>query len=94
MQEPGAGIPMAVLGSPQPCGCPVRYPRTLSLFHRSVNWGHARPPFCVHRGSLDDRIGETVRTLDLFDGWNFDELVAHYGAIVQTEIDDCAAAAH
>ena len=35
--------------------------------------------------------GETVRTLDLFDGWDFDDLVAHYGAIVQAQIDACAA---
>ena len=31
--------------------------------------------------------GETVRTLGLFDGWDFDDLVAHFGAIVQAQID-------
>jgi hypothetical protein len=31
--------------------------------------------------------GEAIRTLGLFDGWDFDELVEHYGAIVQTQID-------
>ncbi|MDR7084126.1 AcrR family transcriptional regulator [Arthrobacter ginsengisoli] len=33
--------------------------------------------------------GEAVRTLGLFDGWDFDELVAHYAAIVQAQIDAC-----
>ena len=36
--------------------------------------------------------GETVRTLGLFDGWDFDELVAYYGGIVQAQIDACTAA--
>jgi hypothetical protein len=36
--------------------------------------------------------GETVRTLGLFNGWDFDELVAHYGAIVQAQIDACTTA--
>jgi hypothetical protein len=36
--------------------------------------------------------GETVRTLGLFEGWDFDERVAHYGKIVQVQIDACAAA--
>ena len=36
--------------------------------------------------------GETVRTMGLFDGWDFDELVAHYGGIVQAQIDACTAA--
>jgi AcrR family transcriptional regulator len=35
--------------------------------------------------------GEAVRTLGMFEGWNFDELVAHYGAIVQSQIDACQA---
>jgi hypothetical protein len=31
-----------------------------------------------------------VRTLGLFECWDFDELVAHYGKIVQVQIDACA----
>ncbi len=37
--------------------------------------------------------GEAVRTLGMFEGWDFDELVAHYGAIVQAQVDACRAAA-
>lgn len=36
--------------------------------------------------------GEAVRTLGLFEGWDFDDLVACYGAIVQVPIDECRAA--
>jgi hypothetical protein len=36
--------------------------------------------------------GEAVRTLGLFEGWDFDELMARYGAIVQAQIDECRAA--
>lgn len=36
--------------------------------------------------------GEAVRTLGLFEGWDFDRLVASYGAIVQAQIDECLAA--
>lgn len=79
---------------PRPPAARLDRDRYLSSILQLIGGHNAGPPFCVHRSSLDDRIGETVRTLDLFDGWNFDELVAHYGAIVQTEIDDCAAAAH
>ena len=36
--------------------------------------------------------GESIRTLGLYDGWNFDDLASHYGAVVQTQIDACTAA--
>lgn len=36
--------------------------------------------------------GEAVRRLGMFEGWDFGELVAHYGAIVQAQIDACQVA--
>lgn len=93
MQEPWAIIPFAVLDSPDPeaARADIRERYVAAIAHLI---GDASPDrrFASTVTALMTGFGETVRTLGLFDGWDFDGLVAHYGAIVQAQIDACTAA--
>lgn len=93
MQEPWAAIPFAVLDSPDPAAARVDvHERYVGAIARLI--GDTSPGLrCASTvTALMTGFGETVRTLGLFDGWDFDELVAHFGAIVQAQIDACAPA--
>ena len=88
-------IPFAVLDSPDPEAAPggdranATWPPSPGLI------GDTTPDrrYASTVTALMTGFGETVRTLDLFAGWDFDELVARYGAIVQAQIDACRTAA-
>lgn len=90
MQEPWALVPFAVLNSPDPdsarAGIRERY---LASIARLIGDSSADRRYASTVTALMIGFGESVRTLALFDGWNFDELVTHYGALVQTQIDAC-----
>jgi AcrR family transcriptional regulator len=94
MQEPWAVIPFAVLDSPDPeaARADVRE-RYVSAIAQLIGDTTPERRFASTVTALMTGLGETIRTLGLFDGWAFDDLVAHYGGIVQTQIDACAAAA-
>jgi len=93
MQEPWATIPFAVLESPDPeaARADIRG-RYLAAMARLIGDTSPERRFAATVTALMTGFGETVRTLGLFEGWDFDELVAHYGGIVQSQIDACAAA--
>jgi AcrR family transcriptional regulator len=92
-QEPWAILPFAVLDSPDPdtARTDIRE-RYLTAIARLIGDTSPDRRFAATVIALMTGFGETVRTLGLFQGWNFDDLVAHYGAIVQAQIDACAAA--
>jgi AcrR family transcriptional regulator len=92
-QEPWAIIPFAVLDSPDPeaARADIRE-RYVSAIAQLIGDTTAARRFASTVTAMMTGFGETVRTLGLFDGWDFDELVAHYGAIVQAQIDACTAA--
>ncbi|MCU1518647.1 MAG: TetR family transcriptional regulator [Pseudarthrobacter sp.] len=88
MQEPWANIPFAVLNSPDPESARADIcERYLAAIAHLIGDGSADRRFAATVTALMIGFGESVRTLGLFEAWNFDELVAHYGAIVQTQID-------
>jgi hypothetical protein len=93
VQEPWAMIPFAVLDSPDPeaARADIRE-RYVAAIAQLVGDTTPDRRFASTVTALMTGFGETVRTLDLFAAWNFDELVAHYGAIVQAQIDACTAA--
>jgi AcrR family transcriptional regulator len=93
MQEPWAIIPFAVLESPDPeaARADIRE-RYVAAIARLIGDASPEHRFASTVTALMTGFGETVRTLGLFEGWDFDDLVAHYGAIVQAQIDACAAA--
>lgn len=93
-QEPWATIPFAVLESPDPeaARTDIRE-RYLATTARLIGDTTPDRRFASTVVALMTGFGETLRTLGLFDGWDFDELVGHYGAVVQAQIDACAAAA-
>lgn len=90
MQEPWANIPFAVLDSPDPDAARAdireRYLASVAglIGDSSADRRHASTVTALMIG-----FGESVRTLAMFKGWNFDELVTRYGTIVQTQIDAC-----
>jgi AcrR family transcriptional regulator len=91
MQEHWANISFAVRDSPDPasaradtCG------RYLAAISHLIGDGSADRRFAATVTALMIGFGESVRTLGLFDTLTFDELVEHYGAIVQAQIDACA----
>lgn len=93
MQEPWANIPFAVLDSPDPEAARAdTCERYLAAMAHLIGDGSADRRFAATVTALMIGFGESVRTLDLFGAWTFDELVAHYGAIVQAQIDACASA--
>ncbi|MFB9859494.1 TetR/AcrR family transcriptional regulator [Paenarthrobacter aurescens] len=93
MQEPWAAIPFAVLDAPDP-KIARRDIREAYLDGMARLIGDTTPEsrFASTVTALMTGFGETVRTLELFNDWEFDDVVAHYGAIVQAQIDACLAA--
>jgi AcrR family transcriptional regulator len=93
MQEPWAVIPFAVLDSPDPeaARADIRE-RYVAAIARLIGDTTPERRFASTVTALMTGFGETVRTLGLFDGWEFDDLVAHFGAIVQAQIDAAAPA--
>jgi AcrR family transcriptional regulator len=92
-QELWAAIPISVLDAPSPdaARADIRE-RYLIAIAGLIGDRSADRRFASTVTTLMIGFGESVRTLGLFDGWNFDELVSHYGAIVQAQIDACTAA--
>jgi AcrR family transcriptional regulator len=93
MQEPWAIIPINVHDAPDPEAARNELrERYVSSIAKLI--GDATPDrrYASTVTALMTGFGETVRTLGLFDGWDFDELVAYYGGIVQAQIDACTAA--
>lgn len=91
MQEPWAMIPFSVHDSPDPDAARTELrERYLGAMARLIGDATPERRFASTVTALMTGFGETVRTLGLFDGWDFDDLVAHYGAIVQAQIDACA----
>jgi AcrR family transcriptional regulator len=92
MQEPWANIAFAVRDSPNSdaARADIRK-RYLDAIARLVGDTSDDHRFASTVTSLMIGFGESVRTLGLFDGRNFDELVSQYGAVVQAQIDACAA---
>jgi AcrR family transcriptional regulator len=88
MQEPWATIPLAVLDSPNPVAARADIrERYLNAIAQLIGDTTPDRRFASTVTALMTGFGEAIRTLELFDGWDFDELVEHYGAIVQTQID-------
>lgn len=93
MQEPWASIPLAVLDSPNPEFARAETSeRYLTAIAHLIGDGSPERRFAATVTALMIGFGESVRTLGLFSAWDFDDLVAHYGAIVQAQIDACGAA--
>lgn len=93
VQEPWAFTPFAVLDSPDPDAARENIrERYVTAMAHLIGDSSPEHRFATTVTALMTGFGQTIRTLALFDGWNFDELAAHYGAIVQTQIDACAAA--
>ena len=93
MQEPWANIPLAVLDSPDPGAARVDIrERYLGAIAQLIGDTTQDRRFASTVIALMTGFGEAVRTLGLFDGCDFDELIGHYGAIVQTQIDASKAA--
>ncbi|ALV39952.1 TetR family transcriptional regulator [Pseudarthrobacter sulfonivorans] len=88
--EPWAMIPFTIQDAPDPEAARVEA-RTRYLQNIAALIGDTTPDgrFASTVIALMTGFGETVRTLGLFEGWDFDELVAHYGSIVQSQIDAC-----
>jgi len=93
MQEPWANIPLAVLDSPDPGAARAdTRERYLDAIAQLIGDTSQDRRFASTVIALMAGFGEAIRTLGLFDGWDFDELVGHYGAIVQTQINASKAA--
>ncbi|UVJ39323.1 TetR/AcrR family transcriptional regulator [Arthrobacter sp. CJ23] len=92
MQEPWAMLPFTIQDSPDPVATraetQARYLGNIAALigDTTPNRHHAAVVVSLMIG-----FGESVRTLGLFDDWDFDEVVAHYGALVQAQIDAFAA---
>ncbi|MDR7082554.1 AcrR family transcriptional regulator [Arthrobacter ginsengisoli] len=93
LQEPWATIPFAVLEAPSPdaARADIRE-RYLAAIAGLIGDRSADRRFASTVITLMIGFGESIRTLGLYDGWNFDDLASHYGAVVQTQIDACMAA--
>ena len=93
MQEPWANIPFAVLDSPKPEAARADIcERYVAAIAHLIGDSSVDRRFASTVTTLMIGFGESVRTLGLFGTWNFDELVSHYGSIVQAQIDACVAA--
>jgi AcrR family transcriptional regulator len=91
--EPWATIPLAVLDSPNPEAARAEIrERYLGAIAQLI--GDATPDrrFASTVTALMTGFGESIRTLGIFDGWDIGELVEHYGAIIQAQIDAATAA--
>ncbi len=88
MQEPWAMIPFVVRDAPDPDAARAEIrERYLAAVARVMGDHTPDRRAAATVVALMTGFGETVRTLGLFDGWEFDDLVAHFGAIVQAQID-------
>lgn len=90
MQEPWAMIPFTVNDAPDPEAARtetrekyVGYIANL-ISDPTPDRRHAAMVVTLMIG-----FGEAVRTLDLFADRDFDDVVAHFGDLVQTQIDSC-----
>jgi AcrR family transcriptional regulator len=93
MQEPWATMPLAVLDSPDPQGARAAIRESyMTAIARLIGDDTPDRRYASTVVALMIGFGETVRTLGLFDGWDFDQLVTHYGAIVQAQITACTTA--
>ncbi|MDQ0691341.1 TetR/AcrR family transcriptional regulator [Arthrobacter sp. W4I7] len=93
MQEPWANIPLAVLNSPNPDAARADiHERYLDTITQLIGDATQDRRFASTVIALMTGFGEAIRTLGLFDSWDVDELVGHYGAIVQIQIDASKAA--
>lgn len=88
MQEPWANIPLAVLDAPDPraARADIRE-RYLDAITQLIGDTTQDRRFASTVIALMTGFGEAIRTLGLFNSWDFDELVGHYGAIIQNQID-------
>jgi hypothetical protein len=90
LKEPWAMIPFSIQDSPTPDAARSetreRYLASIAQLIEDTTPDRRYASTVV---ALMTGFGEAVRTLGMFDGWDFDELVAHYGAIVQAQIDAC-----
>ncbi|WP_159701536.1 TetR/AcrR family transcriptional regulator [Arthrobacter sp. 18067] len=95
LQEPWAMLPFTIQDSPTPEAVRLetreRYLTSIAGLMRDTTPERRYASTVV---ALMLGFGEAVRTLGLFDSWDVDALAAHYGAIVQAEIDACRAADH
>ena len=93
LKEPWAMLPFTIQDSPTPETARTetreRYLASMAGLIRDTTPDRRYASMVV---ALMAGFGEAVRTLGLFEGWDFDELVARYGAIVQAQIDECRAA--
>lgn len=93
LQEPWAMLPFTIQDSPTPeiarAETRERYLASIAglLEDTTPDRRYASTVVALMTG-----FGEAVRTLGMFEGWDFDELVAHYGGIVQAQVDACQAA--
>lgn len=93
LPEPWAMIPLTIQDSPDP---EATWAETRERYLASIAGmiGDSTPDrrFAATVIALMTGFGEGVRTLGLFGGWDFDAVTAHYGGIVQAQIDACGAA--
>ncbi|WP_427172843.1 TetR/AcrR family transcriptional regulator [Arthrobacter sp. 92] len=92
LKEPWAMLPFAIQDSPAPESARAetreRYLASIAGLIKDTTPDRRHASMVV---ALMTGFGEAVRTLGLFEGWDFDQLVARYGAIVQAQINVCAA---
>lgn len=93
LKEPWAMLPFIIQDSPTPDDARAETrERYLSSIAGLLQDTTPERRYASTVVALMTGFGEAVRTLGMFEGWDFDELVAHYGAIVQAQIDACRAA--
>ena len=93
LKEPWAMLPFIIQDSPTPDDARAETrERYLSSIAGLLKDTTPERRYASTVVALMTGFGEAVRTLGMFEGWDFDELVAHYGAIVQAQIDACQAA--
>ncbi|CAN7572235.1 TetR family transcriptional regulator [Arthrobacter sp. LjRoot14] len=90
LKEPWAMLPFTIQDSPTPDAARAetreRYLAAMATLLKDATPDRRYASTVV---ALMTGFGEAVRTLGMFDGWDFDDLVAHYGAIVQAQVDAC-----
>ncbi|WP_052500646.1 TetR/AcrR family transcriptional regulator [Arthrobacter sp. SPG23] len=93
LKEPWAMLPFTIQDSPTPDAARAetreRYLAAMAGILKDTTPDRRYASTVV---ALMTGFGEAVRTLGMFDGWDFDDLVAHYGSIVQAQVDACGAA--
>ncbi|QCB96216.1 TetR/AcrR family transcriptional regulator [Arthrobacter sp. PAMC25564] len=93
LREPWAMLPFTIQDSPTPetarAGTRELYLASIAGLIGDTTRERRYASMVV---ALMTGFGEAVRTFGLFEGWDFDDVVARYGAIVQAQIDECRAA--